>query len=306
MRREFFYESAGVGKIRAIQWSPGKEPAAVIQIIHGITEHVERYDQFARYLNSKGYLVVAQDHMGHGRSIDFGGTMGYFDGGWDAAVEDILTLFARTRKENPEIPYILLGHSMGSFLARTILCRNPELEISGAILSGTGWLPDVVLKTGRGIAKLVCRRIGERTASKWMNDLIFGGMNARVERKRTAYDWLTRDGVLVDAYLSDPMCGFPVSCGLIRDMVDGVIQIQKTEQLERMRKDLPVLFLSGGDDPVGGYGEGVRQTAKAFDSVGMKDVTVKIYPLCRHEPLNEINRAEVFRMVNIWIREQFL
>lgn len=306
MRTDFYYDSCGAGKVHGCRWTPDGDVTAVVQIVHGITEHVERYDQFARYLNAKGYLVVAEDHMGHGRSIDHGGTKGYFDGGWDAAVEDTCRLLRDTRAEFPGVLYILLGHSMGSFMARTILYKYPDIGISGVILSGTGWVPDWTLKMGGTVAEQICRRIGEKRPSKKLSGMLFGGFNSRVERKRTAFDWLTRDAVLVDAYIADPMCGFVTSCGLLRDMVGGVAQIQKQEHLALMNKDLPVLFLSGGDDPVGAYGKGVRQTAEAFSAAGMRDVTTKIFPLCRHEVLNEINRAEVFRTVNIWIRENFL
>lgn len=306
MRTDLYYDSVGAGKIHACRWAPEGEPTAVVQIVHGIAEHVERYDQFARYLNKKGYLVVAEDHMGHGKSIDHGGTKGYFDGGWFAAVEDTCRLMKDTQAEFAGLPYILFGHSMGSFLARTILYRYPDCGVSGAVICGTGWMPDAVVKMGHGAAKLFCKRVGERNPSKQLDAIVFGGYNKRVERLRTKYDWLTRDAVIVDAYIADPMCGFTASCGLIRDMLGGIMDIQKKENLAKMKKDLPVLFLAGGDDPVGSYGAGVRQAAQEFQNVGMTCLTTKIFPLCRHEVLNEINRAEVFRTVNIWIRENFL
>lgn len=306
MRTDFYYDSHGEGKIHGFRWTPEGEPTAVVQIVHGITEHAERYDQFARYLNKKGYLVVAEDHMGHGRSAEHGGTKGYFYGGWFAGVEDTCELLRKTHEEFPALPYILLGQSMGSFMVRTILCRYPDIGISGAILTGTCWMPDPVVEFGRQTANLVCRRIGEENPSEMLRKLVFGGNNRKVERPRTSHDWLTRDAVIVDAYNADHMCGFTASCGLIRDMLGGIAYNQKKANLEKMRKDLPVLFLAGGDDPVGSYGKGVRQTAEEFQSVGMEDVFVRIYPLCRHEVLNEINRAEVFRTINIWIREKFL
>lgn len=306
MRTDLYYDSVGVGKIHACRWTPEGAPTAVVQLVHGIAEHVERYDQFARYLNKKGYLVVAEDHMGHGKSIDHGGTKGYFDGGWDAAIEDTCRLMRDTQAEFPGLPYILFGHSMGSFMARTILCKYPDCGISGAVICGTGWMPEAVVKMGHSAAKLFCRQMGERNASRQLDSIVFGGYNKRVERPRTKSDWLTRDAVIVDAYIADPMCGFTASCGLLRDMLGGIMDIQKKENLARMKKDLPVLFIAGGDDPVGGYGKGVRQAAQEFSDAGMTDVTTKIFPLCRHEVLNEINRAEVFRTVNIWIRENFL
>lgn len=303
MRTAFQYDSRGGGKIHGFRWTPAGEPAAVVQIIHGITDHSERYDQLARYLNSKGILVVAEDHMGHGKTVALGGTKGYFDGGWDAVVEDICKLTEMTQKEYPDIPYFLLGHSMGSFLARTILCRKPDLKLSGVILSGTGWIPDPALKVGSGTAKLLCRQMGERTASKKLNDLVFGSFNIKVERKRTTYDWLSRDAVWVDAYLTDPMCGFPVTCALMRDMAGALREIQDPKALKGMNRHIPILFVSGGDDPVGGFGKAVNRTVQAFRDAGMQRVKSRIFPLCRHELHGEINRAEVFRYLHGWLRE---
>ena len=306
MRTEFQYDSRGGGKIHAVQWTPEEVPTAVVQIVHGITEYSDRYDQFARYLNCKGYLVVAEDHMGHGKTASLGGTKGYFDGGWDNAVEDVCHLIRRFRGAYPDLPYILLGQSMGSFLVRTILCKYPDLGISGAVLCGTAWMPDAAVKAGKAAAETVSRLRGERKPSPMLRRLMFGSYNRKVERVRTSHDWLTRDNVIVDAYVADPMCNFAASAGLVRDLLGGVLYNQDRSNLARMKKDLPVLFIAGGDDPVGNYGQGVRKCADGFREAGMEQVNVKIYPLGRHEMLNEINRAEVFRAINIWIRELFL
>lgn len=304
MRTEFYYDSRGKGQIHAYRWTPEGEVTAVVQIVHGIADHAGRYDQFARYLNSKGYLVVAEDHMGHGGST--GGTKGYFHGGWLTAVEDTCRLMKDTMTEHPGVPYVLFGHSMGSFLARAILHRYPDSGISGAVICGTVWMPDPMVALSRKLAQAECRRIGERRPSPFLHRLAFGNYNRRVERRRTECDWLTRDAVIVDEYIADPMCGFVASAGLMRDMMGGVAANQFRDNLLKMKKDLPVLFIAGGDDPVGDYGKGVHRTAKEFMDAGMENVTVKIFPLCRHEILNEINRAEVFRTVNIWIRENLL
>ena len=306
MRTEFFYDSCGAGKIHAFRWTPEGTPGAVVQIVHGIADHASRYDQFARYLNAKGYVVVAADHMGHGGSLGAGGTKGYFDGGWNAAAEDVCRLMKDTMAEYPSLPYVLFGHSMGSFLVRTILYEYPDSGIAGAVICGTAWMPEPVVAVSRGLAQAECRRIGERTPSPALHALAFGSYNQRVERRRTECDWLTRDAVIVDEYIRDPMCGFVASAGLMRDMMGGVAGNQRRENLKKMNRKLPVLFIAGGDDPVGGYGNGVRRTARAFADAGMEDVTTRIFPLCRHEILNEINRAEVFRTVNIWIREKLL
>lgn len=299
MRTDFYYPSRGAGSIHGCCWSPEEEPKAVVQIVHGIAEHVQRYDEFARYLNEQGYLVVAEDHMGHGQSIGKKGVQGYFHGGWFAAVEDTYQLLRDTRREYPGIPYFLLGHSMGSFMARTLLCRYPDSGISGVILSGTGWMPNAVLNVGVA----ACKAFPEKEPNEKLQKLMFGGYNARVEHPNTAYDWLSRDKRIVNAYMEDPLCGFTATTGLQRDMMTGILYIQNRKNIEQMQKELPVLFVAGADDPVGNYGKGVQSAADAFKTVGMERVDVKLYPLCRHEILNEINRKDIFEDLKKWIEK---
>ena len=304
MRRDFWYDSHGVGKIHGCRWTPEGEPRAVCQIIHGIAEYVERYDSFAEYLCGLGFAVVAEDHMGHGQSVNGGGIRGYFHGGWFTAVDDSYQLLQDTRVEFPELPYVLFGHSMGSFMTRTILIQHPDSGIDAAVICGTGWLPEHLLPAAQRVLNKVCSRRDTTGPSPMLQRLMFAGYNQRVERPRTAYDWLTRDAKVVDAYIANPLCGFVASAGLIRDMAEGVTYIQQEDNLEKMRRDLPVLFLAGGDDPVGSYGKGVRKAAEAFRTAGMTDVAEKIYPLCRHEVLNEINREEIWQDTARWMLEK--
>lgn len=301
MRRDFWYDSKGAGRIHGCRWEPEGTVKAVVQIVHGIAEHVVRYDDFARYLNRQGILVVAEDHMGHGQSIGKGGIEGYFHGGWFTAVEDTYQLLQDTKAEFPEIPYVLFGHSMGSFMTRTLLCRYPDSGITAAIICGTGWQPAFALPALIGACDGICKKNGETSPSPVLQKLAFGGYNKKVEHPRTEFDWLTRENKIVDSYMADPLCGFTPSAGLMRDMMKGIRYIEQPGSLSWMKKDLPVFFIAGGDDPVGNYGKGVRQCAAAFQKAGMTDVTTKIYPLCRHEILNEINRQEVYEDVLNWI-----
>lgn len=303
MRSDFYFESRGAGQIRAAVWAPSGEPKAVLQILHGIAEHIERYENFARYLNKQGILVVAADHMGHGKSIGSDGIQGYFHGGWFAAVEDAYYLLKQTKNQYAQLPYILFGHSMGSFMARTILSRYPDSGIDGAIICGTGWQSSALLQAAIPLCRAICKKDGEKTPSAVLQKVMFGSYNNKVEHVRTENDWLTRDSHIVDAYNADPLCGFAASAGLYRDMLTGIRYIQQPEALRAMNTALPVLFIAGGEDPVGGYGKGVLQTAKAFEKVGMTDVACKLYPLCRHEILNEINKDEVFRDILNWIEK---
>ena len=301
MYSDFYFPSCGQGMIHGCRWDPEGKPRAVLQIVHGIVEHAERYDEFASFMASQGFLVVAEDHMGHGGSIGSQDTPGYFEGGWFKAVADVHRLMTYTRAECPDVPYFLLGHSMGSFLARTVLIRYPKCGITACVLTGTTWMHRGIINTGIASAAAVCKAKGEKYPSKMLNDLMFGGNNRRVEHKRTDFDWLNRDSAAVDAYIADPLCGFTATAGLIKDMMTGLRFIQEPEHLEKMRKDLPVLFLSGGDDPVGGYGEGVLKAAKAFNDVGMEKVDVRIYPLCRHELLKEVNKEEIWNWLLRWL-----
>lgn len=306
MRTDFYYDSCGVGKIHGCRWTPDGEIRAVVQIVHGIAEYAQRYDEFAQYLNDRGILVVAQDHMGHGQSISHGGTKGFFDGGWRAAVRDILTLTKSTMAEFSGVPYVLFGHSMGSFLVRTILIKCQDLGIDAAVLCGTGWQPQAMVEAGAMTAKAVAAKVGERVPSEKLQNVVFGGYNKRVEHQRTEYDWLSRDCRVVDEYVADPMCNFVVSSGLLRDMLGAIAFIQRKANLREMKRDLPVLFVAGGADPVGNYGAGVKRAASCFRDAGMQDVRMRLFPLCRHEILNEINREEIFDYVYDWIVEKTL
>jgi alpha-beta hydrolase superfamily lysophospholipase len=290
--------------IHGCRWEPAGTPKAVVQIVHGIAEYAQRYSHFADFLTAQGFLVVAQDHMGHGGSIGDDGVKGYFQGGWFKAVADVHRLMSYTKMEYPNVPYVLLGHSMGSFLVRSFLCKYPKAGVSAAVLSGTAWMHRGILNSGIAAARLACKTHGADKPNKMIQQLMFGGYNRRVEHQRTDFDWLTRDNAVVDAYIADPLCGFTVTPGLAADMLSGMKYNQEPENLAKMRKTTPVLFIAGSDDPVGNYGQGVKQTVKAFTDAGMEHVSMRLYPLCRHEVLNELNKEEVYQIILDWLLRQ--
>lgn len=294
MKTDFFYDSCGAGRIHACRWMPEGEIKAVVQIVHGIAEFVERYEEFANYLTSLGCVVVAEDHMGHGQSIGEGGVQGYFHGGWFSAVEDTYRLMGDTMAQFPGVPYILFGHSMGSFMARTVLAKYPDSGIAAAIICGTGWQPRLALPALIKVVEAMCKKTGEENPNPQLHNMIFGGYNSHIPNPRTPNDWLTRDEKIVDDYNAHPLCGFIPACGLLRDMMKGILYVEKPENLANMKKHLPVLFIAGEEDPVGSYGKGVRQAAQAFKKAGMVNVSLTLYPQCRHEILNELNRQEVY------------
>ena len=301
MRTDFYFDSVGGGKIHGCRWTPEGEVKAIVQIVHGIAEYVERYDDFANYLNRQGILVVAEDHMGHGKSICDVTPIGCFSGGWFAAVEDSCRLMQDTMKEFPQVPFVLFGHSMGSFMARTILAKYPESGIAAAIICGTAWQPTFAMPAMVALMNAVCKRGNEQEPNEKLDKLVFGGYNGRIKGARTSKDWLTRDEAIVDRYVADDRCGFVASSGLMRDMMVGIHYIQQKKNLANMKKYLPVLFIAGEADPVGNFGKGVKQAHAAFEKAGMVSATLKLYPECRHEILNELNRQEVYEDILRWI-----
>ena len=304
MRTDLFYPSKGKGTIHYCRWDPEGAPKAVFQIVHGIAEHVERYDDFANFLTEKGYLVVAEDHMGHGQSGGDGAIPGYFHGGWDTAVEDTSQLFHDIKAEFPDIPYILFGHSMGSFMARTILAKYPQIDLTAAIISGTCWQPPAAMPAIVKIMDTACKLMDETKPSEKLQNLVFGSYNARVEHPQSPLDWVSRDRKVVAAH---PMNhGFRPTAGLLRDMMKGLHYIEQPGNLSRMPKKLPLFFIAGGDDPVGGYGKGIHACVNTFRKAGMEDVSVKIYPMFRHEILNEINRKSVYDDIIHWLNTRIL
>jgi len=301
MHKDLFF---GVnGDIHACVWEPEGEPKAVVQIVHGIAEYAFRYRDFAEFLTKQGYLVVAEDHMGHGKSISDRCPQGCFSGGWFAAVADTYTLLRDTKNQYPNVPYILFGHSMGSFMVRTILQEYPDSGIAGCVICGTGWMPGLVLKLGRTVSRLICKIKGETKPNALLQKLMFGSYNNRIEESRTSYDWLSRDQEQVDAYVLDPLCGFDASAGLARDMLTGILYIQNRKNLVKMCKALPVYFIAGEADPVGDYGKGVLKAVDAFEKAGMRNVSSHLFADCRHEILNELNRKDVYNDVLMWMEK---
>ena len=301
--KEFYFPVRKNTKIHCCQWIPEGKPRGVIQIVHGIAEYAARYDGLARVFTDHGFVVVGEDHMGHGGSISQEIPQGCFAEGWLTAVSDSYRLLQMTKEEYPDLPYIVYGHSMGSFMTRTLLYTHPDAGLAAAVLSGTGWMPKAVLRSGRAICLLEGKRKGMDACSSTVDKLMFGSYTKGYENPRTPLDWLTRDEAEVDKYIADPLLGFSASIGLAREMLGGMLMNEDRKNLEKMPKDLPVLFVSGDKDPVGSNGKGVRQTYEAFRAAGMKDVRLKLYPDGRHEMHNELNREELYRDVLAFLEE---
>ena len=301
--REFFLQHGQTEFLHCCQWEPACQPIGVVQLVHGVAEHIARYDGFARFLADRGYVVVGEDHPGHGKSVPTGEALGYLAGGWEAAVRGVHQLYVKTRGAFPDLPYFILGHSMGSFLMRTYLYTFHD-DLAGVILSSTGWQNPAVLAAGRAICRTEALHLGERQTSRLLQKLAFGAYNEAFAPNRTAFDWISSDPAAVDQYVADPFCGFDPTIQLYGEMFRGMANNQKAENLSRMQKQLPVLFLSGALDPVGSQGKGVQKTAEAFRRAGMEDVTVKLYASMRHEPLNEVGREQVYGDILAWLQRR--
>lgn len=306
VRSEFTFLSAdGKTPIHAVVWEPETAPVGVVQVSHGVAEHIGRYEPLARFLTENGFAVAGHDHLGHGASILPGAPRLYFGprGSWVWAAEDLRVCREHIRARFPGIPYILLGHSMGSFLARTDLIRCPG-EVDGAVLIGTGHMTRSMQAAGRTLAAKEARRVGSDQASSLVTRLAFGTYNRPFAPNRTSADWISASTANVDAYLADPLCGGDPTTGLFREMLWGIWFITYPGNLRRMDPDVPVLFLSGKEDPVGENGKGVRRAAHAFRRAGVHSITLKLYPGMRHEILNEDDRETVYRDLLCWLRHR--
>lgn len=299
-----FLSTDGKTQLHGMRWEPeGGSVRAVLQICHGVAEHIARYDAFARYLNGLGIAVVGHDHLGHGLSLPEGGTPVYFGAGntWNTVVDDIYVLHQRIRLWYPDVPLCIMGHSMGSFLTRTYLIRYPG-TVKAAVIMGTGWQPKAVIAGGMAVAKAVGAVVGENGTSDLVTNLAFGAYNKLFAPNRTSCDWLSADEGNVDAYMADPLCGADATVGLFRQMLSGIRFNQKLSNLRQMDPRIPVLFVAGEKDPVGDCGNGVRRTYQEFRRAGVQDCTLKLYPGLRHEILNEkAQQQQIFEDICQWL-----
>ena len=299
-----FLSTDGKTQLHGMRWEPdGGSVRAVLQICHGVAEHIARYDAFARYLNGLGIAVVGHDHLGHGLSLPEGGPPVYFgeSNTWNTVVDDIYVLHQRIRLWYPDVPLCIMGHSMGSFLTRTYLIRYPG-TVKAAIIMGTGWQPKAVIAGGMAVAKAVGAVVGENGTSDLVTNLAFGAYNKLFAPNRTSCDWLSADEGNVDAYMADPLCGADATVGLFRQMLSGIRFNQKLSNLRQMDPRIPVLFVAGEKDPVGDCGNGVRRTYQEFRRAGVQDCTLKLYPGLRHEILNEkAQQQQIFEDIGQWL-----
>ena len=302
-KEEFYFNSAsGTTKIHGIRYIPDGDIKAILQISHGMLEYIERYESFALFLASKGILVTGNDHLGHGKSINSKEDLGYFakENGNKSVLYDLYQLTQITKEHYPDVPYFLLGHSMGSFYARQYLAEFGN-ELQGAIIMGTGCQPLALVQAGRLLTVLISLFKGWNYRSTLVSNIAFAGYNKRFQPQRTSKDWLTKDTVIVDKYIADECCSFIFTLNAFYNMFTGISRLYNKNLLNKMPKNLPVFFVAGQDDPVGDYGKGIYKVSKMFQDMGMKNTQIKLYANDRHEILNETDREQVYNDIYEWI-----
>lgn len=303
IRKEYSVPSkSGIANVSARCWVPANEPKAVFQIVHGMAEHGERYEEFAAYLCKKGFAVLVDDHIGHGKSVNSDDDLGYFgeSNGWDFFVEDERSLTELIKTEYPDIPIVFFGHSMGSFIAREYIRRYGKDErIKAAIFCGTsGRNPAAPIAIG--LAGAVVKLKGSRYKSKFIDKLAFGTYNKKIPNAKTPFDWLTSDNSIVKSYINDKYCGFLFTAAGYKDLFTVLDRVSGKDWFASFNKNLPVLLTAGEEDPVGAYGKGIKQVYNDLKLADVKDVTLKLYPAMRHEILNEVNRVQVYEDIAAW------
>lgn len=303
IRKEYSLPSkSGVANIFARMWMPADGAKAVFQIVHGMAEHGERYEDFAAYLCEKGFAVLVDDHIGHGKSVNSDDELGYFgeNGGWDTFVEDERSLTELIKAELPDLPIVFFGHSMGSFIAREYIRRYGKDErIKATVFCGTsGKNPasSIAITLAGAIAKIK----GSRHKSNFINKIAFGTYNSKIKDAKTSFDWLSTDSAIVDKYIADKYCGFLFTAVGYRDLFTILDRVSGKDWFDAVDKNIPILLVSGEEDPVGLYGKGIKQVYNDLKLADKKDVTLKLYPAMRHEILNEVDRVKVYEDIASW------
>lgn len=301
-KQEFNYLSSnGSTLIHCVKWVP-ENPIGVIQIVHGITEHIDRYEEFASYMVNQGYIVIGNDHLGHGKSIITDKPKMFIGelGSWNYLVKDINTLYEIITEEY-KLPTYLIGFSLGSFVSRHYLIDyNPFYQ--KAILVGTGIQPNIVLNILKLIVKGEVKKIGVENTSKFIRELSFGTYNKQIKDAKTDYDWLTSSEEEINKYINDPLVGKDTTGSLFYELLDGMVYTSKLSNIKKM-KELPILLLSGLDDPVGSKGDGVKKLENIYKKNNI-DVSLKLYEGKRHDLFHETNKLEVFNDILTYIKKE--
>ncbi|MBQ8209708.1 MAG: lysophospholipase [Clostridia bacterium] len=298
-----YKSSSGLCDISAWGYFPAEniKIKGIVQIAHGMAEHHGRYEDFISYLNDNGYAVFINDHLGHGKSVADDSQLGFFgaENGWMNIVNDAKSLTDIAKSELPDLPVILFGHSMGSFVARlySSICGD---AINGAVYCGTAGA-NPVAGVGIAVVKSIIKLKGTHHRSKLIDNLAFGTYNSKIKPARTSFDWLTSDNDIVDKYIDDKYCGFLFTACGYRDLMEMIIEINRPEWFSAVRNDLPIYLIAGDADPVGNYGKGIKEVYRNLADTRHSDVAIKLFEGDRHEILNEKDKCDVYRSVLSWL-----
>lgn len=278
-------------------------PKAVLLIVHGMAEHMKRYDAFAQYLADHQIQVFAYDQRGHGETAGSVEALGYFGkSGWDGVVKDVHKMITYINSLYSEVPVILMGHSMGSFIARNYAHLYDGID--GLILSGTGGSSGIQGRILQALSSLQVAIKGPKSKATFISNLTNKAFLAKIKSKRTEFDWLSREPLEVDKYIDDPYCGTVFTCSFYRDLFAAVEFVNSVECVNPYRKTLPIYIFSGSMDPVGNYGKGIKKVEELLKITGQEDLTVRLFENARHEMLNEINKSEVYEAILNWIESK--
>lgn len=304
-KEKFLFDGCGGVKLSAVIWTLDDAPRLILQIAHGMTEHMGRYEKLAEALNARGIAVAGFDLRGHGENPGDKKIASFGEGGWVKSMEDMHLFHEELRRRFPGVPQFMLGFSLGSFLLREYLGLYPD-GISGAVIMGTGEQPGPVLSIMDAIVGTQVKKSGFDGTTPLVQKLSFDTYNQKFSPTRTRSDWLCADQGELDLYLQDALCREDISSGLFREMLCAMKRTGGRDAYEKWRKDMPVLLLSGAEDPVGDAGKGVQRVETAMRKAGMKDVQMKLYPGARHDLLHEkmSGSAEAVRdLIAEWLLE---
>lgn len=302
MDKGFFIDGNHGKKIFLRVWDKVDKPLGLVQIFHGMAEHGGRYDDFALFLNSRGYIVYADDHRGHGLSLGENEVLGYIgQDGFNSIVEDERLISQILRDKYRDLPLYLFAHSFGSFIGQEYILKFSD-SINGVILSGSAKQDGLDIKAARILASLQNTFFEPSKAAKFLDKLSFGSYNNRVENKRTKFDWLSRNEGEVDKYIEDDLCGYISPINFYYNLFSGFKDLYKSDRLSIINKSLPILIISGDMDPVGKYGDSLKRLYRTYKDLGLKDISLKLYQGGRHELLNEINKDEVYAFIYKWLK----
>ena len=314
MRKEEFYydsrdNSANAPKIHAVRYTPepDTEPVCVVQIIHGMAEYAQRYEEFAKFLTDRGCVVAANDHLGHGKSVGEDKLYGYFceQDPATVVVRDVHRLKKMTQQLYPALPYVIVGHSMGSFILRNYLCRYGS-GIQGAVIMGTGYQPGGMIAVSKLLVKMQTLFLGGKHVSRFCDKVSFGSYNECIPDAQTAFDWLSNDAERVRAYIDDPMCGNVFTLNGFRTLLSLIEGAHDKKAMKNIPPELPLLLISGEEDPVGAYGKGVLKVRDLLQDAGVQNLNMHLWENCRHELLNEPEREQVMEQIYGWIQGEIL